>query len=343
MNEIPAQPTLLKDPQKDTLFCVYDLCSQPVSMGDVFSFQLGMYALASLLNIKKIDFCFKFDPAVRHADSTFFHMLEPDQHLHRIFKLTHILELNPLLNAVYIANSEESFARIVSNYGEQAVSWPTPELLHARTYLYYGLFDIFTVYWQTFGQMPVVPLRTPQKNWVAKFFEKHLGENLPVTVNIRNNPNIDPSRNTNIGVWTEFFKYCENRHPLKFIIVCDYHEIVPEWRSLSNVVFTKDAHSTVDMDYAMTLSSAFHLGTASGLAIPHFTNQPYLVANITLKDHVALYNGNLAEDEQGILRFVFNGPLQKMTPERETVAMLIGETENILTNVDWSQWKMSVQ
>lgn len=152
--------------------------------------------------------------------------------------------------------------------------------------------------------------------------EEHIGELVPVTVNIRKNNYWGSSRNSKITEWKRFFEYCFDKFPVKFIVLCSKSEISNELRGLPNVIFSKDYHVDLDQELSLIANSTFHMGANSGpAAMAYFGSKPYFIfgLNINLNPHSdLLYDGLIQEIGNKKFKFIFSTFGQEFTSEPES-------------------------
>ena len=75
-------------------------------------------------------------------------------------------------------------------------------------------------YWEK-GFIPHPSVRPVMIEWAEKFIRENVLPDIPVAVNLRRNLDFDTARNCDYPSWIEFFRFCNNRYPVKFIIVND--------------------------------------------------------------------------------------------------------------------------
>lgn len=338
----PKSAEIAELPPSETrrMISIYDLCTQPVSFGDFYMFQYGAYTLAKLIDISKIDFYILFDPSIRALDPNFHKFLEPDKHHFRALKLLPLLDLCPYLGSLSIIDSEQQMQRVLSSYTQPIELWPTIEQLNTRTYTYYQIISMVNMYKERFGNIPEIPLRSPQKEWIQNLFTVKLDRRIFVSVNIRKNDSIHLHRNSSIDQWAKFFEYCSEKYPVTFVILCEPHEIDPNLRKYSNVIYAKDLGSTADIDCSIVITSAFHMGSSSGpCAVAFFTNKPFFVSNMDCIHRLSHFNGMMRECEDGYLRTPFNGEFQRHINGNENFEILVNEFEAIWQSRDWKNWE----
>lgn len=338
-----TQHQVVGTPGNKRLVSVYDLCSQPVSFGDFYMFQFGACTLAKMIGVDVIDFYVMFDTNVRHLDGNFHPMLEPDKYHNRALRLLPILEVCPLLGSVSVVNSRTKLDAILSSYVEPIEMWPTRVQIDSRAYTYYQIISMVNLYKQDFGEIPAVTLKSPQRNWIENLHKNILNGRLFVTVNIRRNEAYHHQRNSSLSDWGQFFDYCSARYPVTFIVLCEIHEIDPDLRSRANVLYAKDLGTTSDLDCSLVISSAFHMGSSSGpCAVAFLTQKPFFVSSMDCLHRMEGFQGAVKECQDGYIRALFNGELQRHINGPENFEILVREFETIWNSRDWSGWVPNV-
>ena len=324
--------------KRTKLLAVYDLSVQPYSVGDLIAFQAGALAKCAQLGFESMDFCFICDPDRIPLDPVFSMMMGNKNRLYNLFTLLPVLQLNPLIASISVFNSYHEWQQFTVT-GTYEV-WPTIEQIEAHTYTYYEIIKLLDSHYRHFHCLPSLELPGALADWVSGFMKDNVDTMLPVTVNLRNNPNFHPERNSHIPTWISFFEYCHTRYPVTFIVVCSRSEVAPELRTSPNVIIAKDHHTSLEHDMALIMSSAFHMGASSGPStIPIFTAKPYSILNCkNLVEILHLYEGSIVRESEQIAKFSFAQALQRLILEPERLETLINEFETIWNSRDWRTW-----
>ena len=326
---------------KKRLLAIYDLSVQPYSIGDIIVFLEGSLVMSELFYADKIDICFICDKDRPHADPIFNKLLRNNKHLHTLFTIMPIVQLNPRLGSIFVFESYSRMQQFISDNSEQYHIWPTIEQLERKKYMYYQIFNTLHNYYIRYNSIPQLILGDALKSWADKFYQERVFPDLPVTVNLRNNPYFHKHRNADIDVWLNFFQYCISRYPVKFVIICAFSEIDDRLRKLPNIIIAKDYNTSIIQDLVLIHSAAFHIGIASGppCILIFSSNRPYLMVKFDGLKHLHMYKGALVKISKDFLRFSFACPSQHITSKQETKELLISEFERIWTSVDWTSIK----
>lgn len=324
--------------KKRKLLAVYDLSVQPYSVGDLIAFQAGALVKCAQLKFESMDFCFICDPDRIPLDPVFSRMMGNNNRLYNLFTLLPVLQLNPAIESISVFNSYREWHQLAIT-GTYDV-WPTVEQIETNTYTYYEIIKLLDSHYRQFHYLPKLELPGALMDWVAGFMHNNVGSALPVTVNLRNNPNFHPERNSDISTWITFFNYCHTRYPVTFIVVCSRSEVAPELRTCPNVIIAKDHHTSLEHDMALIMFSAFHMGASSGPStIPVFSDKPYSIMNCkNLVGILHLYDGSIVRESEQIAKFSFAQALQRLILEPERIEILINEFETIWNSREWSTW-----
>lgn len=276
---------------------VYDLSTQPFSVGDVL-----MYQQASLLfrDCERIDFIVTYDPQ---------NPVVPDRNLSHIrsdFKgnlpwLMAAARVNRYLRTAALKTHDE--LKGMPPYK----SWP----LGVTTYHYYAIMDQMVLHYQQFGYVPALKPRDHIEQWARGYLEKH-GR---VTVHMRRNPQFI-GRNSDYEVWRQFM--CNNPDE-RFVVVCAPHEADDSLRLPNVRMACDDVGSDVELICGLIEASAIHMGVSSGPAVMRiFSRKPYAIFR----------DANNPEAVQAIrargeeLRFAWARDSQFLTAANETVGAL---------------------
>jgi hypothetical protein len=173
--------------------------------------------------------------------------------------------------------------------------------------------------------LPSLESRAPARAWAKAFAERHVGADVPVTVQFRRNSE-NPERDTDNDAWIRFFESCRGRYPAKFLIICAQHEVDPRLRQLSNVVVAKDHCTNVEQDLSLIEAAAIHMGASSGPgAIAIFGHKPYCLFNTDLQ--LDLYRGSTREGHRA--RLFFGNSSQSFLFGRERPEIIATEFERM--------------
>lgn len=318
------------------LLMIYDLSSQPFSIGDILVIQEASLVLREKWRLKEVDFALVYDPrSPTSGDPAFAGITEENvtYHLASVFPAA---QVNQHLGSLFVFNSHRQLQLFISNSAELYRVWPTALDYVGRQYLYYSVInDLLYEYYQEHGRIPHLACREFLVKWAHDFYDEHVSASVPVTVQIRNNKSIGTRRNLRLECWLEFFRHSEERYPVKFIVVCARNEVDERLRQCPNVIIAKDHLTSLEQDLAFIHTAAIHMGASSGpgtMAI--FGAKPYLLVNTDLIP--GLYRDLIQEDN--FVRFYFADPLQRLTLGAETTELLIEEFARMWTAVDLDSW-----
>ncbi len=136
--------------------------------------------------------------------------------------------------------------------------------------------------------------------------------------------------------WLDFFRYCERRYAVKFVVVGALSEVDDRLRDCRNVLIAKEHGTTVEQDLALIQTAAMHMGASSGPAcMALFNTKPYLIVNTNA--HLGGHDDLVATE--GAWRFTFATEYQRFCEPPTTVQLLISEFARIWEGVDLTPWK----
>jgi len=243
-------------------------------------------------------------------------------------------------------DSDAAFEAFFRSHYHRYESWPRYGHLHtwpshvdygdvsSRGFAFPNVFAPLHRFFAANGWLPQLTCPPPLLEWARSFIRQHVSPAVPVAAQIRFNPE-SPARNTDIEAWKAFFQAMEKRSEVKFIVVCRREEIVPELRSLTNVVYSKDHASSVLEDLALIQVSAFSMFPDAGFpAYPWFCGQPTLFFGKQLHEFPQRRLG----DETGT-RMPFLSPFQRRRFGPYTAATLEEEFWTLWNDLAAANWK----
>ena len=328
--------TQLKDRR---LLAIYDLSSQPFSIGDILVIQEASLVLRERHNLDMVDFALVCDP--KHPASNPIHdSITETNVMYHLASILPVAQVNQHLGSLFVFNSHLHLQRFVADNADLYHVWPTAWQFAKRDYLYFTVFnDLLYNYYKEHGTIPHLSCRQFLIDWAQAFYRERVYPLVPVTVQVRNNKVFHIHRNLRLECWLEFFHHCEERYPVKFIVTCALAEVDDRLRQCPNVIIAKDYHTSIEQDLAMIHTAAIHMGAPSGpAAMAVFNTKPYLCVNTDFVPHS--YRDMIREDR--FLRFCFAGPLQRFAVGSENTELLIAEFDRMWATVDVNSWRSSV-
>lgn len=326
------------------ILAVYDTSSQPFSVGDLLIFQEASLVLCEKHQVEAVDFVIVYDPEnPASSDPVFAGTVTEDNVLYHLASLLPLAQVNQKLGSLFVFNSHERLQSFINDNADRYHVWPSGWKVATREYLSPVVFnELLYSHYKEHGSIPNLSCRPFLKNWAEGFYREHVCPQVPVTVNVRNNKGWHLHRNSQMDSWIDFFRHCESRYPVKFIIICAYSEIDERLRNCPNVILAKDHHTGVEQDMALIHTSAMHMGAGSGPAtMAWFNSKPYLMVNTVLKMGEFYEREGMIErvDSDDIQRFWFAGPNQRVAKGKETAELLIREFSKMWLAIDQTPWK----
>lgn len=323
------------------LLVVYDTSSQPFSIGDILTSQEGSLVLRERYGVETVDFALVYDPKNPASSDAAFSSITESNALYHLASVLPVAQVNQHLGSLFLFNSHQQLARFISDASDQYHVWPSGWQCASRDYLYYEVFnDLLFDHYRQHHAIPHLTCRQHLAEWAERFFQEHARSQVPVTVNLRNNPAFQVHRNSQLDSWLGLFDHCRTRYPAKFIVVCALAEVDPRLRSLPNVVIAKDHYTSVEQDLALIHASAAHMGAGSGPAsMAWFSEKPYLMVNTVYAPQQFAHEGMILQVEENIQRFWFANPSQRIAGGAETVDLLVDEFTRIWNEVNINRWQ----
>jgi hypothetical protein len=318
------------------LLVIYDLSSQPFSIGDILLIQEASLVLRERNNVSMVDFAMVYNHHCPTSQDSAFAGIDSQNIHYYLASLLPLVQVNPYLGSLFVFNSHERLQNFIADNADFYTIWPSAWRYAQRDYLNYTVFnDILYDHYQTHGSIPHLGCRQFLIDEAQAFYYRHVWPNIPVTVQTRNNPNFGTHRNIHMESWLGFFDHCRDRYPVKFVVVCSLSEVNDRLRLCPNVLIAKDFHTSIEQDLALIHEAAIHMGSSSGMAtMAEFSDKPYLIVNTDMDPD--RYRDTVREGS--FLRFFFANPMQRFSLGQETKELLIGEFERIWSSIDVENW-----
>ncbi len=316
------------------LLIVYDLSSQPFSIGDILIFQEASLVLRAQRNLGKVDMAIVYDPKRPVVPDPAFREIDAESFLFHISSILPAAQVNPHLGSVLLLDSHRQLETYIADNADAYFVWPSLGQYASGHYLFYYCFnELFRDHFERYGCLPSLQSRPAALSWAARFIAQHTGKTLPVTVQLRNNK-INPARNSKIDAWLTFFGRCAEECDATFFVICGRSEVDARLRELPNVIVVKDHGTTLEQDLALLEAGACHVGASSGPGtMLLFSDKPYCMFSWDLK--LDSLNGLIKEDYR--YRFHFSTAMQNWLFEVETAELLMFEFQRIRAFMRGSQ------
>jgi hypothetical protein len=330
---------------KKRLLLVYDTSSQPLSIGDLIIFQAGAMALSAEANLNKVDFIILYDPISPVSSDKTYSDIDAENIFYYLSSVLPISQINPNLGSLMIFDSRQILCKfIVDNFDSYEV-WPSSWKFSSKDYLYYDMMDnVLYKHYQNFGKNIQLKSRPFLSSWAFEYFETQISSAIPVTVNLRNNNAYQKHRNANLEAWLSFFKDCQHKYPVKFIVICALNERDARFADLDNVLCTKDYGIGLDQELALIQNSAMHMGVGSGpISMAWFGSNPYLMVNTKYPPGYFKHKDMLVSVDRNISRFCFGTEFQRISSDLETAEFLIEQFAILIAAVDVMNWRSIVK
>jgi hypothetical protein len=324
------------------LLVIYNLSSQPFSIGDILVIQEASLVLREKYQLDLVDFVLVYDPKQPALRNPSFAAINEKNALFHLASVLPVAQVNQHLGSLFVFNSHLHLHRFIADNSDlYYYVWPSAWQFAQQDYLYYEVLnDLLYNYYKEHGTIPHLSCGQYLIDWALAFYQEQVYPQVPVTVQVRNNKAFGVHRNLNIECWLEFFQHCEERYPVKFVVICAVAEIDDRMRQCPNVVIAKDYHTSIEQDLALIHGAAIHMGASSGPgSMAVFNSKPYLIVNTDAVPH--LHHPNLIIQEGEFLQYCFATPLQRFTVGPETSQLLIAEFARMWSAVDVASWRSS--
>lgn len=301
------------------LLLIYDLSSQPFSLGDLLVMQEAALIVREQEDLAKIDVAVIYEGSQPVVDDPAFREITGDSFLFHLSSILPAAQVNPFLGSAFLFDSHEALESFIADNEARYQVWPPANLYASREYLFYHCFnEFFLDYYARHKQLPAMRSRPAARSWARNFFHRHSGGQIMGTIQLRRNP-ANPARNSIYEVWFSFFRYCTDNYPVKFLIICAPHEVEPGLRDLPNVIVAKDHCTSLEQDLALIEEAAFHMGASSGPStICQFNAKPYCIFG--WPNNPKLLKGITVDQHRH--RFYFSSEYQNWIAHHETLELL---------------------
>ena len=322
----PVFSSLFQSPksEKKRILIIYDLVSQPFSIGDVLLMQEASLILREQYRADWVDFAIVYNSDDPVPSDSAFKSISAENFMFNLPVILSVAQVNRYLGSVMAFNSHTQLHDYICSQVEQAYIWPSGwKNQITQEYLNYTFFDeLVYPYYQQYGAIPNLTCRAVMEKWAMEFYLQHAKGLVPVTINLRNNPAFDIERNANMDLWIDFFKGCEAEYDATFFVICSAVEVDARLRTCKNVIVVKDFNTGIEQDLALIQMSAMHLGAISGPAtVAWFSQKPYLNVKAS-RNWIGFKNpGLILQEAENVMRFCFAAPHQKI---------LIGDDSEVL-------------
>lgn len=329
---------------KKRILVLYDLSTQPFSIGDILIMQEAALILKEEFGAELVDFALLYDFSSSLNSDIAFKDIAPENAINNLISLLPVAQVNPYIGSIFAFNHRKQLEKFISDNIKTYYVWPSGWAFEIRReYLYYRIFDeIIYPFYKRNGRIPVLSARKPLEKWASNFFNKYCKDSIPVTVNLRNNPKFQTSRNLTIEHWIEFFSKCENIYNTKFIIICAQSEIDERLRNCRNVLIAKDFSTNIEQDLALIQCSAIHLGVPSGPAtVAFFSEKPYIIFKGELHKQFFKHSDMVSLSSDGVQKFCFAGDSQLFIGGVESSSKMLTEFDKIYCSINHESWRLN--
>jgi len=236
--------------------------------------------------------------------------------------LKKLVIINPNIDSVFSFKSNAEFEMFYFQNKDRYIRWPPT--VSGTVVADCRVIDNF---YKKKGFIPHLDLPKEIVAEVYKFYESKVYPALPIILNIRKN-NRDINRNSNQSQIVNFIKHYEKNKKYKFIVICNKEEISEEFRSLKNVLFSKDYFSDIEFDLGLIKTSYLSIFPSSGMAcFAWFSQTPF----IQYGNHGYQEKFTIAPKGKS---FSFLSKSQKIYHEPETTERLISWFETLIAHLE---------
>lgn len=252
-------------------------------LGDMMEFLEILNVLRVENELEKVDLCYIDDQSNPNRPVSRERLESSTEFKQMMLDLRHVL---PSRGAVFQFDSDVAFEHFFRTHYDRYVCWPQYGRLHSwpgrvnytriseRGIAFPNTYAPLNRYFDANGTLPKLTCSPEMLAWASDFVRMHISPAIPVAAQIRLN-DASALRNSDIEAWKTFFRKMEAHSEIKFILLCRREEIVPDLRSLRNVIYSKDHASGVLEDLALIQVSHMSMFPDAGFCTyPWFSGLP---------------------------------------------------------------------
>src|SRR3982751_2763510 len=125
-------------PDERRLLMVYDLSSQPFSIGDILVFQEASLVVREKYHLDTVDFALVYDPQHPGAsDPVFAGNINQNNVMYHLAAILPVAQVNQHLGSLFVFNSHQHLQRFISDNADLYQVWPGALEFSEKGYLYY--------------------------------------------------------------------------------------------------------------------------------------------------------------------------------------------------------------
>ena len=324
---VPAARFLLRSNGRSDrrVLAIHDFRTTPYTVGELLYFQEVALTLRHEHQADKIDVIWLCDPDnPARADQG----MSPVNFHHYLSSLLPLAHVNPYLGSFMLMDSPKAVEDFVSQNLHRYEVFPPGREFLSRKQTYRDYFNRVVRFHDRYGFIPFLSCKQATLIWARSFLQRWAMPRLPVVVALRKRSD-NIGRNADPDSWFDFFEYCGDRFDVRFVVIGTIEETDPRFRTLDNVIFSKDHGTTVEQDCALIQASLMYMGVSSGIStMAIMSDLPYIISNFQVI-HEDLPNGS---------QLPFATPLQRVVWEPETTELLIEEFGSLLQRLDTAGW-----
>ncbi len=280
-------------------------------------------------NDKIIDIIWYYDPehpAFRKV------MISKENYYYYLSKLLPLAHVNPHLGSFMLMDNFDTVCKYVQDNSELYYVMPPLEIVaKPKNLLYRTIFNRMVNFHKQYGFIPHLSCKPAMLLWARHFLIVNRIR-YPVAVHLRCSK-IRSFCNSNFKAWFDFFNFCAGSHKkIKFVIIGTREEIQPEFRTLKNVIFSKDYGTTVEEDMALIQLSFIFMGCSSGPGMMvAYSDIPFLIFNFFPAGH-----------EKKVLagkQLPWAHSQQQLIYQRDTKEVIINRFRKLMKDIKLGSWK----
>jgi len=317
------------------LLLIWDAQSFPYTIGDIIGLNHYSLCLREEFQTSETDIAFVCDPSNprRDIDPIYRNYLNEYNYHYHLNALIPLAQINQHFGSLLFFNNYPQLNKYIADNLDNYVVWPSGHEYMNKVLSYLDISrKLVPQFYRKHGHLPELHCKPVMQDWAKTLYRKKILPNIPVTVSLRVNKNKtvfsqteDPKGNADLQAWVQFFKACQDKYPVTFVIISSIDEIPDELFDLPNVFIPKRYLLSAEQDMALVDTSPMHIGNGGGAWMMVLqSKKPYILFSESSKGDE--WFSEWANDNQVYIS------------EPQTSSLIAAEFEKLFQRLDFSQW-----
>jgi len=324
--------------QDHRVLIIHDFSAQPFSVGEMIVSLEGSLILREQYGNGRVDIAILYDRQKPVVDQNH-NKITGNNLLLNLSVLLNVAQVNPYFGSLFLFDAKAHLEQFILDNMDRYTVWPSAVSFTNNKYLYYEVLnEIVYPYFAKNKRIPTLSCIPALTKWAQDFYQKNVYPDIPVTIQIRNNPHFHQQRNLNIDCWIEFLQFCSNHYPAKFVLIGTQNEKDERFKKLNNVIEAKNFLTGLDQDLSLIQLSAIHMGATSGPCwMALFSSKPCFL----VRSMIDVNLGRGLVQNGCFVHYSFSTPYQWQYTGEESKDLLISEFKKMWNSLEitnfWSK------